>query len=350
MVAGLTAAVDRSAALGSRGAPPFGGFRVLGSWLQRLVCALGPVLVLALALPAGAQPVSVWDDEGQLVSLAAPAQRIVSLAPHTTELLYAAGAGARIVGTVRHADYPEAARQLPLVGDALGLDIERIAALRPDLIVVWSHGNPAAQIERLRALNVPIFRSEPKRLSEIGSSLQRLGLLAGTGPAGLAAARAFGAELARLRAGYSQRPAVRVFYQVWQRPLMTVNRQHLINDVIELCGGVNVFAGLAPLVPVVDREAVLAAHPQVLVYAGQAGEGEDPLLAWQGLRAFEPLARRQLIALPGDLISRQAPRILQAADRLCSGLQQVRDQAGRLAGALGAPTAGSVAAGALDLH
>jgi iron complex transport system substrate-binding protein len=294
----------------------------IARWLLR--CVLG----LLLPLAAAAQPVSVLDDEGLVVSLSAPAQRIVSLAPHTTELLYAAGAGPRVVGTVRYADYPEAARRLPLVGDALGLDIERIAALRPDLIVVWSHGNPPAQIERLRALKVPIFRSEPKRLAEIGDSLRRLGLLAGSGPAGLSAAGDFAAELDRLRSRYSQRPPVRVFYQVWQRPLMTVNGQHLISDVIGLCGGVNVFAGLAPLVPVVGREAVLAAKPQVLVYAGQPGEGEDPLLAWRGLGSFEPLARRQVIALPADLISRQSPRILQAAERLCSGMEALRAPSG----------------------
>jgi len=141
----------------------------------------------------------VTDDQGDVVTLPAPARHIVSLAPHTTELLFAAGAGDQIVATVRYADYPPAAQKLPKVGDSQLLDLERIAALKPDLIVVWMHGNATQQIERLRALGLPIFHSEPHKIVDVADSLRRLGKLAGTDAQAEAAVQAFEAEHRRLR-------------------------------------------------------------------------------------------------------------------------------------------------------
>jgi iron complex transport system substrate-binding protein len=288
------------------------------------------------AAPGLSAPVSARDDDGQLVSLPAPARRILSLSPHATELLFAAGAGANVVGTVRYADYPEAARRLPRVGDAMQLDLERMASLKPDLIVVWLHGSAIGQIERLKVLKVPVFNSEPTTLAQIGSSLRRLGTLAGTDAAAQRAADAFDAELAALRQRYAGRAPVRVFYQVWHQPLITVNDQHLIGDVIKVCGGVNVFGSQAVRVPMPSAEAVLAARPQVLVssYNDNGGEAADAatlqhalnetLSPWVGFKAFEPVAKKQVLLLPADWISRQSPRALLAARRLCQALDQVR--------------------------
>jgi iron complex transport system substrate-binding protein len=288
-----------------------------------LLCAglAGPGAALATGLPT---TVSVQDDAGHTITLAAPARRVVSLAPHTTELLFDAGAGDRVVATVRYGDYPAAAKQLPVVGDAHALDLEAIAALKPDLIVVWMHGNSANQIERLRALKLPIFYSEPKTLTQIGDSLRRLGTLAGTPQAGAAAATAYSAELARLRQRYGSRPPVRLFYQVWHQPLMTVNGQHLISDVIRSCGGVNVFADNPLLVPTLGVEAVLARHPQALATSTLDGQVDDSLALWRPFKAFEPVAKGALITIPSDHISRHTPRILLGAQRLCDGLEQVR--------------------------
>jgi iron complex transport system substrate-binding protein len=284
-----------------------------------LLCATlaGPVSALSPA-------VSVQDDAGNTITLPTPARRIVSLAPHTTELLFDAGAGDRVVATVRYGDYPAAAKQLPVVGDAHALDLEAIAALRPDLIVVWMHGNSANQIERLRALKLPIFYSEPTTLAQIGDSLRRLGTLAGTPQAGDAAATAYATELTRLRQRYSSRPPVRLFYQVWHQPLMTVNGQHLISDVIRSCGGVNVFAGNPLLVPTLSIEAVLATHPQALATSTLDGQVDDSVALWRPFKAFEPIAKGALITIPSDHISRHTPRILLGAQRLCEGLEQVR--------------------------
>lgn len=288
-----------------------------------LLCAVfwGSYAGPAAALSTG---VSVQDDDGRSITLAAPARRIVSLAPHTTELLFAAGAGERVVATVRYGNFPPAAKKLPVVGDALALDLEAIAALKPDLVVVWMHGAAANQIDRLQALKIPIFHSEPKSLEQIGESLHRLGVLAGTTPVADAAAQAYATELARLRQRYSQRPPVRLFYQVWHQPLMTVNGTHLISDVIRVCGGVNVFANNPVYVPTLSVEAVLATHPRALVTSTLNGVVDDSIALWRPFKAFEPLAKGAVIVLPADYISRHTPRILLATQRLCEGLEQVR--------------------------
>lgn len=292
-------------------------WQLLGAWAAVLLAAVHPAQAAQAA-------VSAVDDDGRTVTLAAPAQRIVSLAPHTTELLFAAGAGPQVLATVRYGDYPEAARKLPQVGDAHLLDLERIAALKPDLIVVWMHGSAAAQIERLRALKIPIFHSEPRNLAQIGDSLRRLGTLAGTDAAANTAAQAFAVDLNSLRQRYASRPPVRLFYQVWHQPLLTVNDQHLISDVIRLCGGVNVFGQHSAFVPQVSAEAVLAAHPQALATSTLDGKVDDTIAHWRAFKHFEPLVKGAVIVIPSDHISRHTPRILLGARRLCEGLEQVR--------------------------
>jgi iron complex transport system substrate-binding protein len=196
--------------------------------------------LLIAALPAHAA-VSVVDDAGETVTLAQPARRIVSLAPHVTELIFAAGGGDRIVGTVSYSDYPPQARDIPRVGDNKALDLERIAALKPDLIVVWRHGNAQKQTDRLRALGMPLFFSEPRKLDGIADNLEKLGTLMGTTPVAHRAATDFRQQVSTLRKTYAGRPPVTVFYQVWQQPLMTLNGEHMVSDLLALCGGRNLF-------------------------------------------------------------------------------------------------------------
>src|SRR5258705_8147812 len=221
------------------------------------------VLAIAAAITTNAcATVSVTDDTGATVTLPALAQRVISLAPHVTEMLYAAGGGAKLIGAVTYSDYPPEAKQIPRVGDNKALDLERIVALKPDLIVVWRHGNAQRQLDRLRDLHIPLYFNEPHHLDDIAVTLTKLGTLLGTSPTADAAANAYRNDIAQLRARYAARPPVSVFYQVWDDPLMTLNGAHMISDVIALCGGRNVFAKLEPLVPTVSTEAVLAANPE----------------------------------------------------------------------------------------
>jgi iron complex transport system substrate-binding protein len=292
--------------------------------LTRFLLALS---LCATTLSAHAA-ITVTDDTGATVTLAAPAQRVISLAPHVTELLYAAGGAAKMVGAVSYSDYPPEARQLPRVGDNKALDLERIVALKPDLIVVWRHGNAQRQLDRLRELHVPLFFSEPHRLDDVAVSLTRLGQLLGTSPTADAAAAAYRRDIATLRTQYASRPPVSVFYQVWDQPLMTLNGDHMISDVIALCGGRNVFAKLEPLVPTVSTEAVLAANPEAIVTAAPGATRPDtqlPQLAtWRAWPSLSAVANNNLFAIDGDLINRPAPRIAQGAKQLCEDLDAAR--------------------------
>jgi iron complex transport system substrate-binding protein len=235
-----------------------------------------------------------------------------------------------LVGAVSYSDYPPEAKQLPRVGDNKALDLERIVALKPDLIVVWRHGNAQRQLERLRELHVPLFFSEPHHLDDVAVSLTKLGQLLGTQPTADAAAAAYRQDIARLRAQYASRPPVSVFYQVWDRPLMTLNGEHMVSDVITLCGGRNVFAGLQPLVPTVSTEAVLAANPEAIVTSAPGATQPDTRLpeldTWRAWPALSAVANQNLFAIDGDLINRPAPRIAQGAQRLCEDLETARSR------------------------
>jgi iron complex transport system substrate-binding protein len=301
--------------------------------LVALICS-------ALALLSGSAcraAVTANDDAGQPVTLAAPAKRVVALSPHAVELVYAAGGAATLVGAVSYSDYPPAAKALPRVGSNTALDLERIVALKPDLIVVWRHGNDERQLERLRALGIALFRSGPRKLDDVATNLEKLGVLLGTEATAQAAARDYRGEIAGLRARYADRPAVDIFYQVWNRPLMTLNGAHIVSDAIALCGGRNVFAGLAPLVPTVSTEAVVAANPEAIVTAdaaaAQAGAdaGATPRSSpefgiWRAWPHMTAVARENLFVLDPDLIDRPGPRLALGVAALCRDLDTARSR------------------------
>jgi iron complex transport system substrate-binding protein len=278
---------------------------------------------MSLATAANAQVITVQDDAQHSVVLSHPAHRIVSLAPHATELLFAAGAGAYVIGVSDYSDYPPAAQKIPSMGSSSALDIERIVALKPDLVVAWSSGNSASQIASLRAIGIPVFESEPRQLESIGSSLLRLSQLAGTEASGAAAAAAFKTRLAQLDTAYRQRPPVRVFYQIWQKPLMTLNDSHMVSSVIALCGGENVFGKLPQLAPTVSTEAVLQANPEV-IFAADGGASADT--GWRRFPKLAAVASNNLFALTPNWMSRPGPRILDGAAELCQKLDLARSR------------------------
>ncbi|MDA0225147.1 MAG: cobalamin-binding protein, partial [Proteobacteria bacterium] len=268
--------------------------------------------------------VSVRDDYGHEVRLARPAARVVSLSPHLTELLFAAGAGSRTVGALEHSDYPAAARALPRVGSEAGIDLEAVIALRPDLVVAWPQSGSRGTLERLATLGLPLYRSEPRELDDIASTLERLGTLTGSEDGARRAALAFRARTAALRERYAGRAPVRVFYQVWNRPLITVTGAHVISKALALCGGENVFAALPGIAPEIDREAVLAADPEVIVASGIDAIRPAWLDDWREFASLTAVARGNLHALPAALIQRHTPRLLEGAERLCLLLETAR--------------------------
>jgi len=281
------------------------------------------VLIALLTAPAFAA-VRVTDDLGQTVVLAQPARRIVSLAPHVTETLFTAGAGSHLVGAVSYSDYPEAAMNIPRVGGYHNLDLERIAALKPDLIIAWAGGNPLQQVEHLRTLGLTVYVADPRRLEDIASSIERFGDLSGTGKVSARAAASFRARLTGLKQRYAHRRPVNIFYQIWHEPLMTVNGEHLISRAIELCGGRNVFAGLSLLTPKIDIEAVLAADPEVIAASGMDAARPQWLDDWRRWPQLRAVRREQLVFIHPDLIQRASPRVLDGAEQLCRALDRAR--------------------------
>lgn len=278
--------------------------------------------VVALAASSAGAEVSVVDDAGTTIRLARPAQRIVSLAPHLTEQLYAIGAGELIVGTTEYADFPAAAQAIPRVGRAHSVDFERIAALKPDLIIIWGSGFPPATLDAARRLDVPVYVNEPRSLADISAALRKLGAL--TGRDGAPAAAAFDAGIVALRTRFSGKSPVRVFYQVWASPLMTLSNRHVIGEAIELCGGRNVFADLAPIAPQVSIEAVLAADPQLIVTAEAGGRASGELALWQRFPTLSATRRQQFVTLDADRINRHGPRLADEIAVLCAAIERTR--------------------------
>lgn len=274
---------------------------------------------------ASSSAVSVTDDAGNRVRLQAPARRVIALSPALTETVYAAGGGERLVGVVAHSDFPPAARDLPRVGDALALSVESVLALRPDLILAWRDGNNPRLLARIEALGVPIFYSRVDRLDDIATTLERLGELFGTDKGRQAAAQ-FRVQLAKLGAMPMPGPPVRVFYQVWAQPLMTVNGQHLVSDLIRRCGGINVFGGESAPVPHVGYEAVVAAAPEVIFASGDSGASnrDTSLDQWRRFGSIPAVTRNFLFLIDGDALSRATPRTIEAGEAICAHLDQVR--------------------------
>jgi len=270
--------------------------------------------------------VLVTDDTGAVLRLAAPAKRIVSLAPHVTEVLFAAGAGDKLVGAVEYSDYPEAAKKITRVGGYSRLDLEAIAALKPDLIVAWESGNAAANVAKLKGLGLPVYITQPDRIEDIAKDLERYGKLAGTESVANAEAARFRERYAKLAARYSQRPPINVFYQIWKQPLMTVNGKQIISDALRLCGGRNVFAKLPTLAPTVSVEGVIAANPEVIVASGMGDSRPEWLDDWKRWSSMSAVKLDNLYFVPPELIQRHTPRILDGAEKLCVHLETARSK------------------------
>jgi len=278
-------------------------------------------LCAAYALNAAAA-ITVQDDDGAQVSLPKPALRVISMSPHVTELLFAAGAGDKIVGTVSHSDYPEAAKKIPQIGSNRQIDMERVIALKPDLIVAWMHGSSERQIEQIRALGVALYHSEPRKLDDIPANLVRLGKLLGTEATANAAAAELRAKLAQLTRTYAQRPPVKLFHQVWDKPLYTLNGVSIVSDAMRLCGGVNIFADLKTTAPVVSVEAVLQADPEAVF--GTAEKDYGGVALWKPYTTMKAVRNDNLFTLDGELLNRAGPRMVAGTTILCEKLELAR--------------------------
>ena len=268
--------------------------------------------------------VAVVDDVGQKVALTSPAMRVVSLAPNITEILFFIGAGEHMVGAVEYSDFPPAARDLPVIGSHSRFDVEQILSLKPDLIVGWLSGNSLEDLEGLKRLGLPVFISEPSTVEGIVSLMERLGALTGHQAQSLSQASAFRASFNASRETYSTRRQVSVFYQVWEQPIYTLNGDHVISQLISLCGGRNIFSDLKQLAPVVSLESVLARDPEVIVGGGIFGQTPPWAERWQSWPTVRAVRNRHIYAVDSDHIARMGPRLAEGVEALCLVIDKAR--------------------------
>jgi iron complex transport system substrate-binding protein len=266
-------------------------------------------------------PPSIRDDEGQTIALKFPAARIVSLAPGATAMMFAAGAGAHIVGTSDYSNEPEAAQRIERVGDSQSLDIERILALHPDVVVVWSSGNSAAQIAKLERVGLPVYRHRIRRLADIPDSVRRFGALAGTSEVAMPAADELNARIAALEQRYAAGSGGTMLVQVWDHPIYTVGQSELMTDVVAICGYRNIYADLPEAGPAVSLESVLERNPDVILVVGPDRAAADEWLhGWRAYPTLKAVRTGRLIPWTDQRLSRLGPSMVDATEALCSAL------------------------------
>lgn len=262
--------------------------------------------------------IRVLDDANRTVTLTKPAKRIVSLAPHTTELIFAAGAGHLLVGVSEYSDYPEEAKKITSIGNIFALDLERLIAIKPDLVVIWGTGNAKQLAQKLRDKNLVVYESEPTSFEMIANSIESLSILSGTESKGKLVAHNFRTRLAQIKTKYalnSNQKPLSVFFQIARSPLMTINKKHMISSIISLCGGQNVFNDLSNLSATITVEAVIAANPDAIMTSEQANQ--ITFDTWKKIPQLTAVKKNNLLTVDGNHIYRAGPRILDATEEMC---------------------------------
>jgi iron complex transport system substrate-binding protein len=285
------------------------------------------LLTLALLASVGAPAlaaITVTDDAGRSLTLARTPQKIVSLAPGATEMLFAAGAGDRVIATVEFSDEPPQARKVPRIGDATSIDMERLVALQPDVVVVWEGGGNVAQIEKLERIRMPLYRHKAETLANMPASLRRLGVLTCTREQAERSAADIETRLANLTRRFGGRDRFSVLLEVWNRPIYTVGGTHLMSDSLRLCGARNVFDDLRDLGPAVDVEAVIARDPDVIVAVAPPGSARDWLADWKRFTTMRAVRGNTLVAFEDSRLSRLGPSAVGGTEALCEALDIAR--------------------------
>jgi iron complex transport system substrate-binding protein len=283
------------------------------------------VLAMTSSVAAGA-PLQVTDDSGAQLTLAVPANRIASLAPGSTEMLFAAGAGKQVIATVEYSDEPEAARRVPRIGDVVSVDIERLVAAHPDVVVIWPGGGNAAEIGKVARLGFPLYRQEVSRLADLPDAIRRLGKLAGTSPAADSFASELTKRLAALSTNYGTGKRLTALLQVWSHPVYTVGGRQLMSDALQLCGARNVFGDLDEPGPSIDTEAVIARNPDIIIAVAPQGEAAAWLADWKKFPSLHAVRSGRLIPFEDNRFSRLGPSVVEATEELCKLIAGARDR------------------------
>ncbi len=298
------------------------------------LCITSTIVVMLFSVFTGAESggptysysYSVIDYTDEKIVLPRPAKRIVAMAPHIVENVFSAGAGDLLVGVVDYSNYPEEAKTITNVGAIQGSSIEAIIALNPDLVIGWASGHSSNRYKKLKALGIPVYLDEPKKLKDVAKSINDIGVLTGRDSAAQVAANEYLFNLGRLQETYKGRAAVGVLYQVWNSPLQTINKDSIISDVIHLCGGRNIFADAAVIAPKISIESVLDRNPDAIVASGMGEERPDWLDQWLAWPTINAVKQKNLFFIHPDLLQRHTIRLLRGAQQLCDQLDLVRSR------------------------
>ncbi len=279
------------------------------------------LLLLSLSFVVRGAQRCVEDMSSRSVCLTTLQPRIISLSPGSTELLFAAGAGGQVIATDLYSNYPEAVQKLPKVGGYPNINVEAIIGLKPDLVVIWSGGDSPKVVKQLESVGITTFHQNAVNFADIARAIKSLGDIAGTPQAAKKTVDAFLTRLNTLRGKYSHLSSISVLFELWHNPLMAAGNNLVINDVITLCGGKNIYNDVNAPTASIGIESVISRNPEVIIGAGSVEKMQSFWGQWQKLQAVE---RQRLITVPGDLIARPTPRVLDGAEIICKQLQAVR--------------------------
>ena len=270
----------------------------------------------------------ITDMSGRSVCLATDKPKIISLSPASTELLFAAGAGSLVIAVDQHSDYPEAVARLPRVGGYPNINIEAIVGLKPDLVAIWKEGDSTTVVKQLESLGITTFDLNAVTLDEIKQALTLAGEIAGTQAQAKKTIDVYSARLKALQTQYAHLPPVRVLFEFWRAPLIVAGGRVVINDVITLCGGENIYRDVAAPTAEIGIESVIARDPQVIIGSDPRGNTpqtrQEILDYWKQWSNLQAVQQRQLFSVTSDLIARPTPRVLEGAEMICKQLQAFR--------------------------
>jgi len=283
-------------------------------------------LMILLPMMVTAQPRIFHDIAGDKLILNKPARRIISLAPNLTEIIFAAGAGKYLVGVSSFSDYPQVAKNIPVVATFNDLDMEKIVDLHPDLVVAWQGGNPLKQLNQLRKLGIPVYVESFSKITDIPKNILAIGKLAGTNVTARQAANKFMHAFAQLKHNYAHKKPVKVFYELSLQPLLTLNDRSLVGQVIHLCGGKNIFATTRTLAPHVNVASVLAADPQLIFVSKQTNDVQA-IKSWNAYQQLTAAKKHHIFTVDSNKLERYGPRILEGAQQMCADIDMVRQTA-----------------------
>ncbi len=270
----------------------------------------------------------VTDMSDRQVCIETDKPKIISLSPGSTELLFAAGAGAQVIAVDLHSDYPEAVANLPRVGGYPNINIEAIVGLQPDLVAIWKGGNSPSVVKQLESLGITTFDLDAVTLDGIKQALVLIGEIAGTQAQAQKTIDVFSTQLKTLQTQYAHLPSVPVLFEFWHNPLIVAGSKLVINDVITLCGGRNIYQDITAPTAKISIESVVVRNPQVIIGSDPRGNTpetmQEMLDYWQQWPQLPAVQQQQLFSVTSNLIARPTPRVLEGAEMICKQLQEFR--------------------------